>query len=363
LGGVTLLLGGCSGRDIWLDSAGVVDNSKPHGSADAGGDSKGGPNFGGAGFGGTTGGGASTVEPAATGGARELGPPPEHGGWLAYVIYDPSESVIQIATMDRECDRPLIVGQGTHPRQPAFSADGKQLAFAWDNTGQYQVYVMDLASGEVTRVTNEATGATYPSWSPNGRSIAFVTGDPESAIPNESRSSLMLLDTTTLQTRILATEAQPAYAGSAFASDNLLLVSRFSSLVGIYIDTLDRYDVSLPDTSGSKFYSPAISPDGSQFVFTGRCASARNQLYIGRVDGSTASSCEGATPLPSISPVQYSASWGPNGDIAVAAQSNTIMILPRDWAQDDWRRPFNDRVEVIANPAFAPASVALDCTK
>lgn len=56
-------------------------------------------------------------------------------------------------------------------RYSALSPDGKRVAFSAFN----KLYVMDLPSGTPRRLTSQTTGEFMPSWSPDGRSIAFVT--------------------------------------------------------------------------------------------------------------------------------------------------------------------------------------------
>src|SRR5688572_21687225 len=56
-------------------------------------------------------------------------------------------------------------------RYPAISPDGKRVAF----TAFSKLYVMDLPSGTPKRVTTSSEGEFMPTWSPDGRSIAYVT--------------------------------------------------------------------------------------------------------------------------------------------------------------------------------------------
>jgi len=51
------------------------------------------------------------------------------------------------------------------------SPDGRRLAF----TAVNRLYVMDLPAGTPRRVTNREVGEFQPAWSPDGRSLAFVT--------------------------------------------------------------------------------------------------------------------------------------------------------------------------------------------
>jgi len=60
---------------------------------------------------------------------------------------------------------------------PVFSPDGTRIAFAravgGPQTGQYDIYVMDAAGGNVRQLTTEPKDDRYPAWSPDGTKIAF----------------------------------------------------------------------------------------------------------------------------------------------------------------------------------------------
>ncbi len=71
-------------------------------------------------------------------------------------------------------------------REPQFSPDGTQIAFSSDRppigsppgiaTGSYNIWVLTLASGELTEITHASGGPNdyYPTWSPDGKQITFV---------------------------------------------------------------------------------------------------------------------------------------------------------------------------------------------
>jgi Tol biopolymer transport system component/imidazolonepropionase-like amidohydrolase len=56
-------------------------------------------------------------------------------------------------------------------RYPSLSPDGRRVVFSAFN----KLYIMDLPSGTPKRLTNQSVGEFMPSWSPDGRSVAFVT--------------------------------------------------------------------------------------------------------------------------------------------------------------------------------------------
>lgn len=58
-----------------------------------------------------------------------------------------------------------------HDREPRFSPDGKQIAFASDRSGSYQVYVMPAEGGAPKQITHHTAGQSVQGWSPDGQSL------------------------------------------------------------------------------------------------------------------------------------------------------------------------------------------------
>jgi Tol biopolymer transport system component len=58
---------------------------------------------------------------------------------------------------------------------PSFSPDGQSVAFSALAEGFTDLFVYDLGSGELRRLTQDAFADLQPAWSPDGKRIAFVT--------------------------------------------------------------------------------------------------------------------------------------------------------------------------------------------
>jgi dipeptidyl aminopeptidase/acylaminoacyl peptidase len=54
------------------------------------------------------------------------------------------------------------------------SPDGKEVAFAWDQSGGYELYAAPIADDRIIQLTESGTRSVSPRWSPDGSHIAFL---------------------------------------------------------------------------------------------------------------------------------------------------------------------------------------------
>jgi hypothetical protein len=60
------------------------------------------------------------------------------------------------------------------PESPAISPDGKTVAFAGLREAVADIFLLDLASGDIKNLTSDPFGDYGPSWAPDGKSIVYV---------------------------------------------------------------------------------------------------------------------------------------------------------------------------------------------
>lgn len=104
------------------------------------------------------------------------------GNFAVYAQFttDPEEekdfSALWLVDVASGATRRLTAGTGKDSA-PAFSPDGKKVAFISDRMGQAQIHVIPVDGGEAVQVTTLARGvAGPPAWSPDGKLIAFAAG-------------------------------------------------------------------------------------------------------------------------------------------------------------------------------------------
>ncbi|HSE98515.1 MAG TPA: amidohydrolase, partial [Blastocatellia bacterium] len=60
-------------------------------------------------------------------------------------------------------------------REPHWSPDGKSIVFTSDRSGNYDIWQIDLSSNSLEQLTRDSANDYNPAWSPDGSQIAFVS--------------------------------------------------------------------------------------------------------------------------------------------------------------------------------------------
>ena len=109
------------------------------------------------------------------------------GRWLAYVSFEGGRSGILLQELATGLRRKVTDFAGINGA-PAFSPDGRRLALTLSREGSPDIHVLNLESGELRRLTTSPDIDTEPAWSPDGRDIVF-TSDRSGARPQLFRIS------------------------------------------------------------------------------------------------------------------------------------------------------------------------------
>lgn len=141
---------------------------------------------------------------------------------------------------------------------PAFSPDGKKVAFVSERDGNPEIYIMNSDGSEQTRLTNNEYDDGAPVFSPDGSRIAFSSGS--NAGPLTIRS--MNPDGSDLEVLASSNDYGPVYSpdGSKIAFNSVRDYTE-----EIYIMDADGSDQTrLTFHEGNEF---AFSPDGNSIVY------------------------------------------------------------------------------------------------
>ena len=107
------------------------------------------------------------------------------GRKLAFVSRRDGNSEIYVINADGSGQENLT----QHPARdshPSWSPDGRKLAFVSRRDGNSDIYVMNADGSGLRNVTRAPSNDLRPAWSPNGRAIAFVRQIFQKCVPNSN---------------------------------------------------------------------------------------------------------------------------------------------------------------------------------
>jgi TolB protein len=96
---------------------------------------------------------------------------PRTGREIAFISDRGGSPQVYVMDASGANQRPLI-GRGGHADSPSWSPDGRYIAFTYGGAGSFQIFVADVASGQLLQLTSQGRNES-PTWSPDGRHLAF----------------------------------------------------------------------------------------------------------------------------------------------------------------------------------------------
>ncbi len=150
---------------------------------------------------------------------------------------------------------------------PALSPDGEKVAFASNRSGYWDIYLLEISSGETTRVTETKTYDGAPTWSPDGAWIAiesYLDGNLEILVQPISDSSINAIRLT----NNAAADHSPTWEPDG---RRIAFVSTRGGDSDIYLADLDNTSgsrsLNLSDTPNAVESHPIWSRDGSKLAW------------------------------------------------------------------------------------------------
>jgi TolB protein len=221
--------------------------------------------------------------------------------WLSYVSFENRLSAIYIQRV-RTGERRLVSQRVGVNGAPAFSPDGSRLALTLSGSGgNLDIWLLDLATQGLTRLTDDPAVDTEPTWSPDGKSIYFTSdraGGPQIYkldIANPKRVQ-----------RITFGSAYNARSRVAPDGSKIAYVTREGSNYRIAVQDLASGTVNVL-SHGSLDESPSFAPNGATIIYAGRDG-AVGTLQTVSVDGLVTqrlTSSQGELREPAWEPFQH----------------------------------------------------------
>lgn len=199
------------------------------------------------------------------------------GRTLAYVSYRSGTPDVYLAAIYEGRSSNLTGGVG-QSFAPSWSPDGRRLAFAGNRSGNMDIWIVNADGTDLRRLTSTAASETAPTWSPTGREIAFTSnrgGTPQVWVADADGLNLRRI------TRVGSYNDAPSWSPSRLHSE----IAYSSRLEGgtfeIAIVDLGTGAVRQITTGHGSCESPSWAPNGRHLAFS---CNRRGRWQIGISD-------------------------------------------------------------------------------
>jgi Tol biopolymer transport system component len=152
---------------------------------------------------------------------------------------------------------------------PAWSPDGSQIAFEGYEYADYNIYVVTLADGALSQITNSPFNDMHPNWSPDGSRIAYASETRGEGCAYDCDIFVMNADGSNSQ-RYTFTEGMDVYPAWSPDGSQILFHSERNSVYGesdIYLMNADGSNQHVVVANQGLDRVGRWSPDGDSIVF------------------------------------------------------------------------------------------------
>jgi len=203
--------------------------------------------------------------------------------------------------------------------QPSWSSDGKSLAFVAIDLGgdRSTMYIQSAGDIQPHGVMSDSGQYSSPAWSPDGKLLAFVhfgLGIADIVIFDAQRKSSRVL------TKLFVHRYGLNYRHLDWSPDGKSLVvddkdqeSEPFSLYLVYIESGQRVRLTYPDSDIIGDVSPRVSPDGTRVAFIRDIYLYQQDVYVANVRGRT------SQRITSVSTLISDVGWKTGASLVFAA--------------------------------------------
>jgi Tol biopolymer transport system component len=248
--------------------------------------------------------------------------PGKHNGSIAFGVRaaDGSANIFSVLP-DGKALRQLTTGSGNH-LCAAYSADGNQIAYCADVSGNFEIWTMRANGTQQTQVTHLDGRALFPDFSRDGRKIAFG-----GTVGDDPNNEIYVVDAVTGDGLVALTSCAGLASGCyndypAWSPDGTLIVYNHAddfdadeNPVNEQVWVMNANGTNqhpLTSDAPNKDQVPDWSPDGTKIAY----ASGPSGIWVMNADGSVQhqlTGCGPSDPVPCPAGDDFGPVWSPDG--------------------------------------------------
>jgi Tol biopolymer transport system component len=223
---------------------------------------------------------------------------------------------------------------------PAWAPDASRIAFSSRRGSSFDIYSMLADGSDTQQLTTTKENDVHPTWSPDGRSIAFARSDP-------GRIYVMSTDGSEVRrlTKSLAEESDPAWSPDG----NWIAYTHRTPGTPVRELWLVRPDGSEPHPItryGQTIYGPTWSPDSKSIAFAGDLDGTIYDIYSVDIQG------ESRKRYTQSQSDAFEPAWSPDGQTIAFSRDGAIELVDPDGSITT----LTDPVDNDSSPAWNPVT-------
>ena len=185
------------------------------------------------------------------------------GNCIAFIgKYHGSDYLLEVNILNKKLTRRIKL-DFDYAASPSYDGSGEQIVFSALIAGEMDLYILELATGKITQLTNSPFNDTHPAWHPTKNQVVYSS-------EREGKSKLIIIDVDRRTERQL-TNLDHNAINPSWTPDGESVI--------FCADLNDVYDICTIKSDGKEMmrltnimtgcYNPSFSPDKEQVILAG----------------------------------------------------------------------------------------------